>query len=403
MQLQFLAPVDFLKSSWTVAVFDPGGFVYLQILRARFVMSTFFLLRRARSTIVEGQRLQQFGHHGWFLFQTAFSLRSEQNGWHGHVYAYVCFHVHVHMYMYACEYAYLYIYTVIWQRLQHTCQHPEDGKASWRRAASLSISSFSVFVSLCVCLRVFCVMLCFVCCVLCVSVCVSVFLVVFGVSAMKVSECLDMCTCDTQWSWQWWTMLEKGKVRGDSGGGTQRYWRANRSLYFVFGWRKTNRTILQLVPSAVPFKTHHTPHRTHTPHHNTKHNTKHNTTQHNTTQHDTTHHTTTTTRPQHHTETERDRQRRQTEREERRFQCGGAWPFFVDGVLFLVNPVLRPRLEPAKQCQVRLFFDFFQCILAGWQFFWILRIIQTMQLQFSIFYFFELSTYAVTVSKIFEL
>ena len=110
--------------------------------------------------------------------------------------------MYVFMYMCTCKCMrvnmYISIYTVIWQRLQHTCQHPEDGEASLRRAASLSISSFSVFVSLCVCLRVFCVMLCFVCCVLCVSVCVSVLLVVFGVSTMKVSECLDMCTCNPQ-------------------------------------------------------------------------------------------------------------------------------------------------------------------------------------------------------------
>ena len=57
-----------------------------------------------------------------------------------------------------------------------------------------------------------------------------------------------------------------------------------------------------------------------------EHTTQHTT--HNTTQHNTTHNThtthTTTTRPLHHTETE-------TEEED--------WPFFVDGVLFLVTPV----------------------------------------------------------------
>ena len=76
---------------------------------------------------------------------------------------------------------------------------------------------------------------------------------------------------------------------------------------------------------------------------------------------------TTTARPPHHTETdtERDRDRREKDRERRQrkktdnerrgdereedktteerrekihFQCGGAWPFFIDGVLFLVNP-----------------------------------------------------------------
>ena len=44
--------------------------------------------------------------------------------------------------------------------MRDKCQHPEDGETSLRRAASLSISSFSVFFlcpSLCVCLRVLCV------------------------------------------------------------------------------------------------------------------------------------------------------------------------------------------------------------------------------------------------------
>ena len=83
-----------------------------------------------------------------------------------------------------------------------------------------------------------------------------------------------------------------------------------------------------------------------------RHTTAHTTTQ-DTTQHDTPKHTT-ATRQQQHTETEtcRDREReRETEKEDREdktteerrepihFQCGGAWPFFVDGVLFLVNPV----------------------------------------------------------------
>ena len=34
---------------------------------------------------------------------------------------------------------------------------------------------------------------------------------------------------------RWWTMPEKGKVRWNSGGGSQRYWRANRSLYLGIG------------------------------------------------------------------------------------------------------------------------------------------------------------------------
>ena len=51
---------------------------------------------------------------------------------------------------------------------------------------------------------------------------------------------------------------------------------------------------------------------------------------------------------------EREREERREKREERRerererekihFQCGGAWPFFIDGVLFLVNPHLRAGL-----------------------------------------------------------
>ena len=76
-------------------------------------------------------------------------------------------------------------------------------------------------------------------------------------------------------------------------------------------------------------------HRTHThttPQHKTQHTTTH------------TNNTTTTL----HENRDRQRQReRETEkedgdrksREERKRQCGGAWPFLVDGVLCLVNPV----------------------------------------------------------------
>ena len=147
--------------------------------------------------------------------------------------------------------------------------------------------------------------------------------------------------------------------------------------YTSFFWeRKTNRTILQLVPSAVPFKIHHKPHRTHTPHHNTQHKTQH-TTQHNTTLHDTTQHNTTqhnmtqyTTLQQHdHTpHGDRETQTKKTEREKREDSFFSVVVHDRSSLMecfFLVNTVLRPRLEPAKQCQVRLFFDFFQCILAG--------------------------------------
>ena len=65
-------------------------------------------------------------------------------------------------------------------------------------------------------------------------------------------------------------------------------------------------------------------------------------------QHD--HHTTRQRDRDRETEKEdRDKERRGDEREEDKkiegrrekihFQCGGAWPFFIDGVLFLVNPV----------------------------------------------------------------
>ena len=81
---------------------------------------------------------------------------------------------------------------------------------------------------------------------------------------------------------------------------------------------------------------HHTPH---TPQHKTQ----------DTTQHDAPQHTT-ATRPQQHTETEtcrdrdREKRRRMRRRQDKRrekihFQCGGARPFCVDGVLCLVHPV----------------------------------------------------------------
>ena len=44
-------------------------------------------------------------------------------------------------------------------------------------------------------------------------------------------------------------MPEKGKVRENSGEGSWRCWRANRSS--AAKWRQTNRTILELVPSEV--------------------------------------------------------------------------------------------------------------------------------------------------------
>ena len=98
----------------------------------------------------------------------------------------------------------------------------------------------------------------------------------------------------------------------------------------------------------------------------------------------------------------------QHEREEIRqkisFQCGGAWPFSVDGVFCLVKPV-NARVF-SKQCQVRFVFDFFQCSLAGQQFFNIceLSIVYSYSFKFFIFWFCslvskfsELFSYASTV------
>ena len=67
----------------------------------------------------------------------------------------------------------------------------------------------------------------------------------------------------------------------------------------------------------------------------------------------TTHHSNTTTTPHRDRHRERQRQREKRRRKRRRqenrrqdkrrekihFQCGGAWPFFIDGVLCLVKPV----------------------------------------------------------------
>ena len=74
--------------------------------------------------------------------------------------------------------------------------------------------------------------------------------------------CKLVCVCPwAQWKWQlgnlhqqptdqlrevwvwvhalgperWWTMLEKNEFRGNSDGGSQRYWRANRSSYLGIG------------------------------------------------------------------------------------------------------------------------------------------------------------------------
>ena len=89
------------------------------------------------------------------------------------------------------------------------------------------------------------------------------------------------------------------------------------------------------------FSVSHTTHTTHTTHHTT------------------THHNNTTTTPHGDRHRERDKERRGDEREEDKrieerkreerekilFQCGGAWPFFIDGVLFLVSPICARDLS----------------------------------------------------------
>ena len=110
------------------------------------------------------------------------------------------------------------------------------------------------------------------------------------------------------------------------------------------------------------FSVSHTRHTTHhTPHHNPPQ------------QHD---HHTTRTREKRRREEERRRQenRREGERREKiRFQCGGAWPFLIDGVLCLVKPVNARFLSLLNRVKYGSSFDFFQCILAGQQFFLIVN------------------------------
>ena len=112
--------------------------------------------------------------------------------------------------------------------------------------------------------------------------------------------------------------------------------------------------------------------------------------------------------PPHHTETDterdRDKERRGDEREEDRedktteertekihFQCGGAWPFFVDVVIFWLIP-LRTKLVLAKQCQVRFILDFSR-----------LTVFIICELIFLCSYSFHFFAYAVTVSNFSEL
>ena len=74
-----------------------------------------------------------------------------------------------------------------------------------------------------------------------------------------------------------------------------------------------------------------------------------------TTHHTTTHHNNTTTTPHRDRHRERDIERRGDEREEDKrieerrekihFQCGGAWPFLVGVVIYLVNPVCARDLS----------------------------------------------------------
>ena len=87
--------------------------------------------------------------------------------------------------------------------------------------------------------------------------------------------------------------------------------------------------------------THDTPHRTHTHHNTTQHNNT-TTTPHGDRDRDRQRQT---ERPRKKTGTEReektkeDKTRQDKRREQIHFQCGGAWPFFVHGVLCLVKPV----------------------------------------------------------------
>ena len=158
--------------------------------------------------------------------------------------------------------------------------------------------------------------------------------------------------------------------------------------------------------------THHTHHTAHTTHH-----TPHTTPQ-----------PTITTRPPHHTETDRerdrqrerqtererdrdrkrkrkktekeDRERRQRQREEIHFQCGGAWPFLVDGVLCLVHPVSDPGCSMLNRVK-------YDCSLISFSASWQVNSFFTSAsyLIYSVtvfnFYFFELWNHAVTVSTVF--
>ena len=83
---------------------------------------------------------------------------------------------------------------------------------------------------------------------------------------------------------------------------------------------------------------------------------------------------------------DRDRERREDQREGDKTREDAFSVWWCMAVFCWWSAFSRARLEPAKQCQGRLFFDFFQCILAGWQFFKFLRNIYSMQLQFSILF-----------------
>ena len=147
-----------------------------------------------------------------------------------------------------------------------------------------------------------------------------------------------------------------------------------------------------------------------------------------TTHHTTTHQNNTTTTPhgdrhrerqrQRQRQRQREREKKKTEKEDRdkerrgdgreedktteerrekiRFQCGGAWPFFFDGVLFLVNPVCARDFSLLNSVKYDCSLIFFQCIFAGQHFLFSASCaIHTG----TVFQFFELFTYAVTVSK----
>ena len=86
----------------------------------------------------------------------------------------------------------------------------------------------------------------------------------------------------------------------------------------------------------------------------------------------------------------RKRRRQHKRREKIHFKCGGAWPFFVDGVLFLVNPVCARDLCLLNSVKYDLFLISFSASWPVHSFFQFCELFILCSCSFQFFFFEDL-------------